>query len=96
MKRINPDKVIEALERVCERFGVTIDCRRWTGDVILYDKNGAEVCSFKGLTAHDGPRNLEIGAEYKASYNTGSADRWCYVCDRPKDDCACEPAEVRA
>ena len=69
-KRINPDSVIEALEQVCERFKVTIDVRRFTGDVVIYDLEGMEVCSFNRLHRTDGPANLEIGADYVASYST--------------------------
>ena len=39
-----------------------------------------------------------------SSYYNGSQERewpgseqdpeWCYYCDRPKNDCACEPAEI--
>lgn len=67
-KRINPDSVIEALEAVCERFKVTIDVRRFTNDVVIYDRDGMEVCSFNKLSGNDGPANLEIGTEYIASY----------------------------
>lgn len=67
-KRLNPDKVIEALEKVCDRFHVTIDCRRFTGDVVIYDREGMEVCSFNSLsTGSEGPANLEIGEEYESS-----------------------------
>lgn len=69
-KRINPDDVIAALEAVCERFKVTIDCRAFTRDVIIYDLNGMEVCSFNRLHRTDGPANLEIGTEYLSSYST--------------------------
>lgn len=65
----NPDRIIEALEEVCKRFKVTIDCRRFTGDVVIYDNLGAEICSFNGLTV-DGPKNLGIGHDYISAYNT--------------------------
>lgn len=31
----------------------------------------------------DGSRSLELTVPAKAPY-------WCYLCDRPKNDCACE------
>ena len=73
MAKINPDDVIAALEKVCTRFKVTLDCRRYTGDVMVYDKEGMEVCSFHKLDGHNGPSNLEIGKEYEDSYSIGGA-----------------------
>lgn len=72
-KRLNPDDVIEALEKFCERFEVSIYVRAFTRDVVIYDREGMEVCSFNKLSGNDGPSNLEIGGEYQASYSIGLA-----------------------
>ena len=68
-KKMNPDDLIGALEKVLTRFKVTMEVKRFTGDVVLYDVDGMEVCNFRKLDGHDGPSALEIGREYEDSYS---------------------------
>lgn len=70
MPKTNPDTIIESLEKVCKRFNVKLDVNRYTGCIIVFDKDGMEVCNFDSLTFHDGPTNLEIGASYETAYST--------------------------
>jgi hypothetical protein len=70
MKKTNPDDILSALEKVCLRFNVAIVCRKSSGDVVIYDSDGAEVLMFDKLSGSDGPANLEIGHSYVEAYHT--------------------------
>lgn len=69
-KVFNPDDLIGDLETICRMFKVTIECRRFTGDVVVYDVDGMAVCSFNKLHGIYGPNNLEIGTNYLTRYST--------------------------
>lgn len=70
MKKLNPDVLIEALEKVCERYKVSLNVNRFAGQVVIYDRDGMEVCSFLKLSGNDGPSDLEIGPQYEDTYST--------------------------
>lgn len=79
-KPFNPDTLICALEKVCERFNVTLDVRPFTRDIVIYNREGMEVCSFSRLHGSDGPANLQIGDDYKHRYSTEPQPHTVFNC----------------
>lgn len=68
-KHIYVQEVLNSIQKSLEPFKATLEIRRFTRDIAVYDVDGMLICAFDSITVQGEPVNLEIGENYREKIN---------------------------